>query len=148
MTLLDSSRSKSMSRDMGLIGILRYLPLAQFTKARPVASLVPFSLAIPRNRYCHGSKLPATRSRAAHMKANDNGFESLRDSASPPDTHTPIGSILMETSNAHQQMMYGSSTEDSERFDCSLDKAARTTAATADSSPCATLRVPQALGGY
>src|SRR4051812_3176625 len=48
------------------------------------------------------------------MKASDNGFESLCDSASPPDTHTPIGSILMETSTAHQQMMYGSSTEDSE----------------------------------
>src|SRR4051812_6690715 len=40
------------------------------------------------------------------------------------------------------------STEDPERFECSLDKATRTTAATADSSPCATLRVPQALGGY
>src|SRR3954471_21734648 len=34
-----------MFRDMSLIGILRYLPLAQFTKARPVDSLGPFSLA-------------------------------------------------------------------------------------------------------
>src|ERR1044072_2407873 len=37
--------SKIMSRDMGLIGLLRYFPLAQFTKARPVDSLGPFSLA-------------------------------------------------------------------------------------------------------
>src|SRR3954469_19588475 len=37
--------SKLMSRDVGLIGLLRYLPLAQFTKARPVDSLGPFSLA-------------------------------------------------------------------------------------------------------
>src|SRR3954466_13424738 len=65
MTLLDTCRSKLMSRNVGLIGLLRYFPLAQFTKARPVDSLGPFSLEIPRNRYCHGSKLPATRSRAA-----------------------------------------------------------------------------------
>src|SRR3954466_822093 len=66
MALLDTILSKFMSRDVGLIGLLRYLPLAQFTKARPVDSLGPFSLAIPRNRYCHGSKLPATCSCAAH----------------------------------------------------------------------------------
>src|SRR3954466_12639203 len=34
-----------MSRDMGLIGLLRFLTLVQFTKARPVDTLVPFSLA-------------------------------------------------------------------------------------------------------
>src|SRR3954465_7370881 len=107
MTLLDTSRSKFVSRDAGLIGLLRYFPLVQFTKARPVDSLGPFSLAIPRNRYCHGSKLSATRRHAAHMKASDNGFESPRESASPPDTHTPIGSILMETLTAHRQIMYG-----------------------------------------
>src|ERR1041385_3874935 len=102
MTLLDTSRSKFMSRDVSLIGLLRYFPLAQFTKARPVDSLGPFSLAIPQNRYCHGSKLPATRNCVAHtMIKTINEFESLCDSASPPDTHTPIGSILMETSTAH-----------------------------------------------
>src|SRR4051812_26315783 len=34
-----------MSRDVSLIGLLWYLPLAQFTKARPVDSLGPFILA-------------------------------------------------------------------------------------------------------
>src|SRR3954468_5671862 len=34
-----------MSRDVNFIGLLRYLPLAQCTKARPVDSLGPFSLA-------------------------------------------------------------------------------------------------------
>src|SRR3954465_15890241 len=34
-----------MSMDVSLIGLLRYLPLAQFTKARPVDSFGPFSLA-------------------------------------------------------------------------------------------------------
>src|SRR3954468_5782034 len=82
--------SKLMSRDVGLIGLLRYLPLAQFTKARPVDSLGPFSLAFPRNRYCHGSK-----------------------AASDP------------------------------YLCCAYDDKAMK-----DSSPCATLRVPQALGGY
>src|SRR3954470_11129344 len=37
--------SKIMSRDMGLIGLLRFFPLVQFTKARPVDTLGPFSLA-------------------------------------------------------------------------------------------------------
>src|SRR3954469_13319040 len=66
MTLLDTGRSKLMSRDVGLIGLMRYLPLAEFNRARPVDSLGPFSLAFPRNRYCHGSKLPATRSCVVH----------------------------------------------------------------------------------
>src|ERR1043165_3604906 len=89
MTLLDTGRSKFMSWDVGLIGLLRYFPLAQFTKARLVDFLGPFSLAFPRNRYCHGSKLPVTRSCAVHTTTN----------------------------------------------------------AMTNSIPCATLRVPQALGG-
>src|SRR3954465_13740356 len=55
-----------MSRDVSLIGLLRYLPLAQFTKARPVDSLGAFSLAFPRNRFCHGPRLPATHGCTAH----------------------------------------------------------------------------------
>src|ERR1043165_956341 len=57
-----------MSRDVSLIGLLRYLPLVQFTKARSVDSLGPFSLAFPRNRYCHGPRLPVTRGCTAHTK--------------------------------------------------------------------------------
>src|ERR1041385_4496422 len=34
-----------MSRDMSLIGLLRFFPLVQFTKARSVDTLGPFSLA-------------------------------------------------------------------------------------------------------
>ena len=64
--------------------------------------LGPFHLSIPLKQVLSWLKLPVTRGRAAHMKASDNGFESLRDSASPPNTHTPIGSILMATSTAHQ----------------------------------------------
>src|SRR3954465_5854011 len=76
-----------MSRDVSLIGLLRYLPLAQFTKARPVDSLGPFSLAFPRNRFCHGPRLPATHGRTMHTsKRRKNGLESLRDSSSPPGT--------------------------------------------------------------
>src|SRR4051812_44327782 len=37
--------SKLMSRDTSLIGLLWFLPLVQFTKARPVDTLGPFSLA-------------------------------------------------------------------------------------------------------
>src|ERR1044072_6346063 len=58
-----------MSRDVSLIGLLRYLPLAQFTKARSVDSLGPFSLAFPRNRDCHGPRLAATRGHTAHTKS-------------------------------------------------------------------------------
>src|ERR1043165_6334022 len=89
MTFARHQCSKLMSRDVSLIGLLRYLPLAQFTKARPVDSLGPFSLAFPRNRFCHGPRLPATRGGTAH-------------------------------------------TNDARMY----------------SSPCATLRVLQALGGY
>src|SRR3954463_7554313 len=45
MTFSRHQCSKLMSRDMGLIGLLRFLPLVQFTKAQPVDSLGPFSLA-------------------------------------------------------------------------------------------------------
>src|SRR3954464_10100567 len=76
-----------MSRDMGLIGLLRYLPLAQFTKARPVDSLGPFSLASLKTGFVMATRLPATRGCTAHT--NDrriNVLESLRDSSSPPGT--------------------------------------------------------------
>src|SRR3954470_12487887 len=96
MTLLDTGRCKLMSRDVGLIGLLRYFPLAQFTKARPVDSLGPFSLAFPRNRYCHGSKLPATRSYAAHTTITQRRirvparlFESPRHSGATDEGVTP-----------------------------------------------------------
>src|SRR3954463_6316287 len=96
MALLDTSRSKFVSRDVGLIGLLRYLALAQFTKARPVDSLGPFSLAIPRNKYCHGSKLPATRSCVAHMAIKQwwirdlaRLFESPRHSGANDERVTP-----------------------------------------------------------
>src|SRR3954469_13196624 len=85
-----------MSRDMGLIGLLWYLPLAQFTKARPVDSFGPFSLAFPRNRYCHGSKLPATRSCAVHTTMTQRRirvparlFESPRHSGATDVGGTP-----------------------------------------------------------
>ena len=52
--------SKLMSRDMGLIGRLRYLPLVQFTKARSVDSLGPFSLASLETGFVMGTMLPAT----------------------------------------------------------------------------------------
>src|SRR3954467_9916877 len=45
MTFARHQCSKLMSRDMGLIGLLRFLPLVQFTKARSVDTLGPFSLA-------------------------------------------------------------------------------------------------------
>src|SRR3954470_17345401 len=77
MTFARHQCSKLMSRDVGLIGLLRYLPLAQFTKARPVDSLGPFILAISRNRYRHGSKLPAARSYAAHMMTYATTYSSL-----------------------------------------------------------------------
>src|SRR4051812_35432311 len=96
MTLLDTGCSKLMSRDVGLIWILRYLPLAQFTKARPVDSLGPFSLAFPRNRYCHGSKLLATRSCVAHttttrrrIRVPARLFESPRHSGATDEGVTP-----------------------------------------------------------
>src|SRR3954469_21221367 len=96
MTLLDTGRSKFMSRDVSLIGLLRYLPLAQFTKARPVDSLGPFSLAFPRNRFCHGPRLPATRGCTAHTLMTQERtrvparlFESPRHSGATDDGVTP-----------------------------------------------------------
>src|SRR3954466_12011457 len=58
--------SKLMSRDMGLIGLLRYLPLAQFTKDRPVDSLGPFSLESLGTGFVMATRLPATRDCTAH----------------------------------------------------------------------------------
>src|SRR3954464_8329319 len=55
-----------MSRDVGLIGLLRYLPLVQFTKARPVDSLGPFSLASLETGFVMATRLPATRGSTAH----------------------------------------------------------------------------------
>src|SRR3954471_15519403 len=89
MTFARHQCSKLMSRDMGLVGLLRYFPLAQFTKTRPVDSLGPFSLESLKTGFVMATRLPATRGCTAHT--ND-------------------------------AWMY--------------------------SSPCATLRVPQALGGY
>src|SRR3954463_201038 len=89
MTLLDTSVPISCR------GLLRYLPLAQFNKARPVDSLGPFSLAFPRNRYFHGPRLPATRSYAVH-KNTQRGirvparlFESARPSGATDEGVTP-----------------------------------------------------------
>src|SRR4051812_16413441 len=45
MTFARHQCSKLMSSDMGLIGLLWFLPPVQFTKARPVDTLGPFSLA-------------------------------------------------------------------------------------------------------
>src|SRR4051812_23487105 len=85
-----------MSRDVSLIGILRYFPLAQFTKARPVDSLGPFSLAFPRNRFCHGPRLPATRGCTAHTlmmqewtRVPTRLFESPRHSGATDEGVTP-----------------------------------------------------------
>src|SRR3954466_1561205 len=89
MTFARHQCSKLMSRDVGLIELLRYLPLAQFTKARPVDSLGPFILESLGTGFVMATRLPATRGCTVHT--ND-------------------------------EWMY--------------------------SSPCATLRVPQELGGY
>src|SRR3954468_7090857 len=85
-----------MSRDVGLIGLLRYLPLVQFTKARSVDSMGPFSLAFPQNRYCHGIRLPATRGCTAHTNTTRGRarvparlFESPRHSGATDEGVTP-----------------------------------------------------------
>src|SRR3954463_16192045 len=78
-----------MSRDRSLIGLLRFFPLAQFTKARPVDSLGPFSLAFL-----------------------ETGFVMALDCQRP-----------------------------------AVEPCIHQNDARMDSSPCATLRVPQALGG-
>src|SRR3954463_12226474 len=96
MTFARHQCSKLMSRDVSLIGLLRYLPLVQFTKARPVDSLGPFSLAFPRNRFFHGPRLPATRGCTAHtMKTRGRTrvparpFESPRHSGATDEGVTP-----------------------------------------------------------
>src|SRR3954466_5477148 len=66
MTFAGHQCSKLMSRDMGLIGLLWYLPLAQFTKARPVHSLGPFSLESLGTGFVMATRLPATRGGTAH----------------------------------------------------------------------------------
>src|SRR3954468_13695579 len=85
-----------MLRDVGLIWLLRYFPLAQFTKARPVDSLGPFSLAFPRNRYCHGPRLPATQGCTAYtvitrerIRVPARLFESPRHSGATDEGVTP-----------------------------------------------------------
>src|SRR3954464_2085018 len=87
MTFAQHQCSKLMSRDMGLIGLLRYLPLAQFTKARSVDCLGPFSLASLETGFVMVTRLPATHGCTAHTNdARMNVLESLRDSLSPPGT--------------------------------------------------------------
>src|SRR3954463_7842815 len=86
-----------MSRDMGLIGLLRYVPLEQFTKARSVDSLGPFSLASLEIGFVMATRLPATRSCTAHTKRPTNGctrvparlFESPRHSGATNEGVTP-----------------------------------------------------------
>ena len=79
--------SKLMSRDMGLIGRSRYLPLAQFTKARSVDSLGPFCLTSLETGFVMATRLPATAVlRAYKQQTNEDELESLHDSSSPPGT--------------------------------------------------------------
>src|ERR1044071_9470015 len=66
MTFSRHQCSKLMSRDVSLIGLLRYFPLAQFTKARPVDSLGPFSLESLETGFVMATRLPATRGCTAH----------------------------------------------------------------------------------
>src|SRR3954467_1606362 len=86
MTFARHQCSKLMSRDVGLIGLLRYLPLAQFTKARPIDSLGPFSLESLETGFFMATRLPTTRGCAAHVKRRKDVLESLRDSSSSPGT--------------------------------------------------------------
>src|SRR3954470_4334856 len=66
MTFARHQCSKLMSRDVGLIGLLRYFPLEQFTKARPVDSLGPFSLKSLETVFVMATRLSATRGCTAH----------------------------------------------------------------------------------
>src|SRR3954471_6460790 len=66
MTFARHQCSKLISRDVGLIGLLRYFPLAQFTKARPVDSFTPFSLESLETGFVMTARLPATRGCTAH----------------------------------------------------------------------------------
>src|ERR1041384_887278 len=87
MTFARHQCSKLMSRDVGLIGLLRYLPLAQFPKALPVDSLGPLSLESLETGFVMATRLPATCGCTAHTNdARINVLESLRDSSSPPGT--------------------------------------------------------------
>src|SRR3954468_20448018 len=58
--------SKLMSRDVGLNGLLRYFPLVQFTKDRPVDILGPFSLESLGTGFVMATRLPATRGCTVH----------------------------------------------------------------------------------
>src|SRR3954462_4489065 len=75
MTFARHQCSKLMSRDVSLIGLLRYFPLAQFTKARPVDSLGPFSLASLETGFVMATRLPATRGHTVHTKRREDVFE-------------------------------------------------------------------------
>src|SRR4051812_49491571 len=66
MTFARHQCSKLMSRDMGLIGLLWYLPLAQFTKARSVNTFGPFNLASLETGFVMATRMPATRGCTAH----------------------------------------------------------------------------------
>src|ERR1041385_8853976 len=70
MTFARHQCSKLMSRDMGLIGRLRFLPLVQFTKARSVDSLGPFCLASLETGLVMATRLPATAG-APRIQATD-----------------------------------------------------------------------------
>src|SRR4051812_40463635 len=75
---------------MGLIGLLRYLPIAQFTKARPVDSLGPFSLASLKTGFVMATRLPATRGCTAHTNNRIiNVLESPRHSGATEEGVTP-----------------------------------------------------------
>src|SRR4051812_37187880 len=97
MTFARHQCSKLMSRDMGLIGLLRYFPLAQFTKARPVDSLGPFNLASLETGFVMATRLTASRSCAAHTNKQTNGctrvparlLESPRHSGATDEGVTP-----------------------------------------------------------
>src|SRR3954468_13962345 len=97
MTLLDTGGSKFMSRDVSLIGLLRYFPLAQFTKARPVDSLGPFSLTIPRKRELSWLKTAPRPAAMPRLQTIKHGrirvparlFESPRHSGAADEGVTP-----------------------------------------------------------
>src|ERR1041385_6578873 len=70
MTFFRHQCSKLTSRDVGLIGLLRYFPLEQFTKARPVDSLGPFILASLEPGLVMSTRLFAS---PRHSGATDEG---------------------------------------------------------------------------
>lgn len=79
--------SKFVSRDTGLIGLLRYFSIAQFTKSRPVDYIGPFQLRIPRINYLLW--LTANDSQRYYMHEDKYGFESPRHSGSTDEGVTP-----------------------------------------------------------